>query len=133
MLQWLIGGGVSAILKALSDAYEMKLKADNDHDKLVAEQNVKALEAELEARREVSRIRLETAGFWEMRLAVGIVGVATAAHYAAVVADSIFSFPWVVARLPSPMDEWEGAIVLSFFGLQAAVGLGGSIIRSLRR
>jgi len=46
ILGWLIGGGISAIGEQLRAAYDSKLKATNDHEKLEAEQRIKTLEAQ---------------------------------------------------------------------------------------
>lgn len=129
LLSLLTGSG--GIAGSLEKAYRAKLDAQNDSERLRAEHEIKILEAEQDARRQAAQIRRETAGHIEVRLAVGIIGLATAAHYAAVVADSIFIFSWNVAKLPAPMDQWEGAIILSFFGLQGAVGIGSAIIRRI--
>jgi hypothetical protein len=130
LLKLITGSG--GIVSNLSKAYEKKLEAQSKHDVLLADLDIANMEAELEARRQAKAIRLETAGFWEMRLAVGIVAVATACHYAAVILDSIYQFSWDVAALPAPMDQWEGTIILSFFGLQGAVGIGSALVRRLK-
>ena len=46
ILSWLTGGGIKAIGAELRGAYEAKLKATNDHEKLEAEQNIARLEAQ---------------------------------------------------------------------------------------
>ena len=124
--------GAGGITGDLRKAYEAKLTAQNDHDKLVADLDVKSLEAEVEAKNQATKIRLETAGFWEMRLAVGLVAVATGTHYAAIVLDSVFLFSWNVAKLPAPFDAHEHQILLSLFGLQGAIGIGSALVRRLK-
>lgn len=123
--------GSGGITSSLKEAYTAKLKAETQEQVLLAERDIAILEGEQDARREVAQIRRETAGHWEMRVAVGLIAIATATHYAAVVADSLFLFKWNVAKLPAPMDKWEAAIILSFFGLQGVVGVGSAVIRRM--
>lgn len=46
ILSWLTGGGIKAIGGELRAAYEAKLKATNDHEKLQAEETIARLEAQ---------------------------------------------------------------------------------------
>ena len=46
ILSWLTGGGIKAIGAELRGAYEARLRATNDHEKLQAEQNIARLEAQ---------------------------------------------------------------------------------------
>lgn len=46
LLSWLSGGGIKAIGGELRAAYEAKLKATNDHEKLQAEETIARLEAQ---------------------------------------------------------------------------------------
>jgi hypothetical protein len=46
--------------------------------------------------------------------------VALCGHVAAVVIASTFpALGWTVHALPAPMNEWQGHIILSLFGLAA--------------
>lgn len=78
------------------------------------------LQAEIAARQNARDIRLATASFWEMRLVTFVIAGCATLHFAAVTLDTVFKFGWGIPRYPSPMDEWEGAILLSFFGVQLA-------------
>lgn len=58
-------------------------------------------------------------GFWLLLM----LAVPTSAHYAAVVAYSMFwcagcAYPadWTIAALPGPMAEWEGWIIVACVG-----------------
>lgn len=125
--------GAGGITESLSKAYRARLDAQSDKDKLTADLTVRAIEAEIEARRGAREIRMATAGFWEMRLAVGLIGVSTSVHYAAIILDSVYQFEWNVAALPSPFDQYEGHIILSFFGLQAVTGIGSALIARFKK
>ena len=46
VLKWLTGGGIAAIGGELRAAYEARLKATNDHEKLEAEKEIARLEAQ---------------------------------------------------------------------------------------
>lgn len=46
ILKFLGGGGISAIGEQLRAAYELKLKATNDHEKLEADQRIAELQAQ---------------------------------------------------------------------------------------
>lgn len=41
--------------------------------------------------------------------------------------DTQFKLDWEVDKFPTPFDEWEGAVLLSFFGLVGAVGVGKAV------
>ena len=49
LLKWLTGGGITSIVAELGDAYEARLRAETDQDKLVADQRI----AQIRARAEV--------------------------------------------------------------------------------
>jgi len=55
-----------------------------------------------------------------------VITASLAIHFAAIVAVSTFPLffkGWVVNALPSPFDQWEGTIILSFFVVGQIVGL----------
>lgn len=109
-LTGLFGGGLGDQLRR---AYEAKLKAETDADKLAADTTIRALEI-------AQANRLATTDNWGVRLAIGIVAVALCGHVAAVVIASTFpSLGWTVHALPAPMNQWQGTIILSLFGLSA--------------
>ena len=106
----LLGGGLGEQLRR---AYEAQLAAKTNADKLAAESTIRALEI-------AQANRLATTDNWGVRLAIGIVAVALCGHVAAVVIASTFpSLGWTVHALPAPMNQWQGTIILSLFGLSA--------------
>jgi len=116
ILGWLSG----PLAKALTRAYEAKLAAQNEEQRLVAEGVIADLQRQIEDSRNAKEIRLATAGFWEMRVATAVIAWTFAAHIGLVGFDTIVtSIDLRIPPFPSPMDQWESAIVLSFFGLQA--------------
>lgn len=110
LLASIFGGGIPDQLRR---AYEARLNAQNDADRLAAESAIRALEIARDN-------RLATTDNFGVRLAIGIVAVALCGHVAAVVIASTFpALGWTVHALPPPMNEWQGTIILSLFGLAA--------------
>ena len=121
ILSWLTGGIIGSFTKPLVEAYKAKQQAKNDHERLLADISIKQLEGEQAARMAAKEIRLSTAGFPEMRALSFFTAAPFVLHAGAVGIDTTFSLGWGIAAYPKPFDEWEGAILLSFFGLQAGV------------
>lgn len=96
-------------LDKLKEAYALKLKAQTDEDKILAELAI----AEAE-------IRLKNTENKGVQVAIAIGALATFLHYAAVIFVSTFpQIGWTVLALPSPMDAYEGQIILGLLGLSA--------------
>lgn len=131
----LLGGW---LIKFLSTGILEKLLGAWAHKQDVQAQIIKAgIEGELKAR-EVSRdVRLATAGFWEMRLATAIIAFCFILHLVLITIDTVTTGTrfeiagWNVPAFPEPINEWEGAIILSFFGLYAASRIGTGILSSI--
>ena len=110
----LIGG---PIIKGLLDGYKAKLDAANTADRIAADLAIKDIEAGIEASKRAKEIRLATAGFWEMRVLTFAIAFPFVSHLWAVWLDTQFGFGWKIAAFPDPFHEWQGAILLSFFGI----------------
>lgn len=108
LTRFFLGGGLTAITTALGDAHARKLAADTDKAKLAADVEI----ANLEAKRDVL---LAEQGWWVTAWIRPLFAYPVIAHFALVVADSIFRFSWDVAALPEPMATWEGWIVGAYF------------------
>jgi hypothetical protein len=121
------------LIGALSKAYEAKLAADNDESRLIAEAAIKDIERQIADREAAKEIRLATAGFWEMRLIAFAVAAPFAMHAGAVGLDTTFKLGWRIPAYPPPFDQWEGLIILSFFGLQYAHKGFTAIASAIRR
>jgi hypothetical protein len=67
-----------------------------------------------------------------MRLITAVIAGCFALHLVLVTLDTCFALGWRIAKFPAPFDEWEGTILLSFFGVQA-IGMGISGIVSAIR
>jgi len=106
----IFGGGIPDQLRR---AYEARLNAQNDADRLAAESTIRALEIARDN-------RLATTDNWGVRLAIGIVALAMCGHAAAVAFVSVFpSLGWTVEAMPPVYAEMQKAIILSMFGLAA--------------
>lgn len=128
---------ISLILNALSGgllkAWQAKLAADTNEKRLIADAAIADMNRQIEARREASSIRRETAGFWEMRIATALAVWPLSMHLAAVTIDTLLTnVSWGIPRLPAPMDEWQAAIILSLFGLQGLTGSVNAIASAIR-
>ena len=110
----LLGGPV---LKGLIESYRAKLDAANSADRIAADLAIAEIEAGIEARKRAHELRLATSGFWEMRLLTFAIAFPFVAHLWAVWLDTQFRLGWRIPKFPAPMDEWQGAIMLSFFGI----------------
>ena len=111
------GQGLSVITGDLRKAYQAKLEATNDSEKVAAEVTIKELESQMKIAQNSLEIRKATSGFWEMRLITFLIAASFTLHLLAVTADTILQLGWKVPAYPAPFDEWQGAILLSFFGI----------------
>ncbi len=80
ILQAIFGGGLAAQLR---EAYEAKLKAETDKDRIAADERISRLEAARD-------VRLATAGQWEMRVLVLVAGLPPSIHFGLVCSVSAF-------------------------------------------
>jgi hypothetical protein len=110
----LIGGPV---VNSLIKGYRASLDARNTSERIAADLAIKDIEAGIAARTHAKEIRMATAGFWEMRLLTFAIAFPFVSHLWAVWLDTQFSLGWEIPKFPDPMDEWQGAILLSFFGI----------------
>ena len=134
LLVSLVGG---PILKGLLQGYRAKLEAANTSDRMAADLAMREIEAGIEARNRAHELRLATSGFWEMRLLTFAIAFPFVIHLWAVWLDTQFQFGWKIAKFPEPMNEWQGAILLSFFGIytlgKSVQSVGAAIAMSRRR
>jgi hypothetical protein len=114
LLVSLVGG---PIVSSLLKGYRAKLDAANASDRIAADLAIREIQAGIEARKRAHELRLATSGFWEMRLLTFAIALPFVAHLWAVWLDTQFRLGWKIPKFPEPMDEWQGAILLSFFGI----------------
>jgi hypothetical protein len=110
ILNWLSGGVLDRVLGYFSARQDARLEAMNDAQRQAHE---RALSTEQTAK----EVRVATSGFWEMRALTVAIALPFVAHLWSVWLDTQFGFGWAIDKFPAPFDEWQGAILLSFFGL----------------
>jgi hypothetical protein len=119
-LSWVTGDGLN-VLKDIWFKYK---------DSALESERIEAgwAKAKLDA---ILQVRLATSGFWEMRLITFLIAVPFVFHLWTVWLDTQFQFGWQINAFPSPFNEWQGAILLSFFGIYAAGKVGIGLVSSL--
>lgn len=115
------------------EAIKVREAAKNDEDKLAAELTIEHLRQKQLASVEAAELRKSMKGFLELRIMTVFIALPFAMHSFAVNMDSIFLFDWNVAQLPEPYSEYQGTILLWFFGLQASQSLASTIAAALKR
>lgn len=85
--------------------------------------------AQMQAEVDTRKVQAEQAG--KHGWLVTFLALPFGLHVWAIVLDSIFHLGWKVAALPSPMDNWEGQIILSFFIVVPAAAAATHIVKSI--
>jgi hypothetical protein len=118
----MIGSIISAItgnvVGKLTEAYIKAKDSAVESERTRASVIETQLANELEAQKLATQVRLATASFWEMRLITGTIAGCFTLHLALVTADTCFKLGMAIPAFPKPFDEWQGTILLSFFGVQ---------------
>lgn len=113
-LKWLTGGGIASIGKELRSAYEAKLSAKNDAERIEADRLIATLEADAAAR----AVKMESP---LGRLPLFIAEMSASLYLAAVLIDSIWPSDWLN---PLELPEWfkpqYAAALASVLGIGAA-------------
>jgi hypothetical protein len=116
ILNWLSGGILGQITGPLLEAYKVKVNSTDEAAKLAAQDTI-------DVRKAIVQVRMATTGYWEMRLLTVVIAAPFVIHSLAVGLDTTFGFGWRIAAYPHPFSDWEGQILLSFFGI-SVVGTG---------
>lgn len=128
LIKWITGD----LVGQLTRAYEAKLRASNETEKLIAETAIKDIERQMSDRAAAKEIRLATAGFFEMRVITVLIAAPFVLHLNLVALDTCFKLGWRIPAFPAPFDAWQGTILLSFFGVHV-VGQGITALASAIR
>lgn len=132
ILNWLSGGLLDKAIGFFERREQRRFDAMNDEQR-------RAHEERKEVRRNATKVRLATANHIEMRVMTFLIAFPFVEQLWAVWADTrfgwysqggVFERCWTqdgkevcgVPAFPAPFDEWQGAILLSFFGLVGVVG-----------
>ncbi|GJD31518.1 hypothetical protein PMNALOAF_2777 [Methylobacterium adhaesivum] len=137
MIGWLISAFTGDTVKALASTVAKFKDSAVESERVKASVAMKQLEAKLEADRLSQQVRLATAGFFEMRVLTFFTAFPFVAHLNLVALDTCFKLGLKVPAFPRPFDEWQGAILLSFFGIavggKIATGIVGAILAKRAR
>lgn len=122
----LLGFLAGPLLAALVKAFERRVAARSDADRISADLAGEAIRGEIEARAQARAVLIAEQGHFLSAARLGrlLFVLPLGLWWSAVIADSVFSFDWDVAALPPPLDDWAGGILLSLFlvdGVQGAV------------
>lgn len=129
ILKWLGG----PLLGALSKAYEAKLAAENDTQRIIAETTIKDIERQIEvnkAQADVIKAGMQTNAFWIPWL---MAAVPLAAWFAWGVLDTMFNGALPdIATLPPQLKEYADTVWQNIFYSGAAVS-GASVLAAAIR
>ena len=129
---WILGTGLKWLSGGLLTKITDFLRLQNDNKARVT---IAAIQGETAARMAAMNIRIATAGFAEMRIMTTLIALPFVVHLWLVFMDTAFGtfrdHCWQQAgrvacgipAFPAPFNEWEGLILLSFFGVQAGLGI----------
>lgn len=116
LIKDILTGGIGKLAQSYRDIKIAEIKEKGNVTNTVKELELKRLEAEETARQTSKEIRLATKDYWEVRFAIGLVAIPSSLHYAFTAFESIYGFGWNIQPLPEPLNEWQGIIILSYFG-----------------
>ncbi|KRR22180.1 hypothetical protein CQ13_30075 [Bradyrhizobium retamae] len=114
------------MLSTLTGVYNKYKDSANESERTQAAWAKNQLDAMSENRR-------NTAGFWEMRLLTFLIALPFVIHVNLVGLDTNFKMGIGVLKFPPPFNDWEGQILLSFFGLTAGLLGIKAITNAFRR
>lgn len=113
VLSWFLGGGFTMLTDIYNKHKDSEIESERNQATWAAQQ-LAAMAAN----------RAATAGFIEMRVLTFLIAVPFVVHLNLVALDTMFGWTWndmPVKKFPIPFNDWEGSILLSFFGLTAGV------------
>jgi hypothetical protein len=119
VLQSLLSGIAAPLFGWLKERETVKL----DGFRTASGVDLEAYKAALEAQIETNRIRASANSWIGARLIIMVAGLPAAMHFAAVMLDSTFQFGWGIPKAPAPYNEYEWAVVQSFFIVAPAMPL----------
>ena len=113
-------GGIGKFADTYRDLETARIKESTEINQVVKEIELKRLETTEAAIEAAKEVRIAMKDHWEIRLAVALVAIPTSFHYACIVIDTVYKLGWDIPNLPPPLGEWQGAIILSYFGFVSA-------------
>ena len=132
MLTWLLSWLSGGVLDRLLTFFEQKQLSEVERDKVAATVAVESIKAEIETRKLQKELIASESGWWVTAWIRPIIIYPLAFHLNAVILDSVFHLGWNIAKLPSPMDQWQGSIILSYFLARPVEKIGRSVVAYFR-
>ena len=118
ILSWLSGGIVGQIGRQLNEAYQARLKAQNDRERIEADKEIERLRALKSALAEDRATRVAKLAYWTGRAPLFLAEMAAALYFSAVMIDSAFPMEWLTPlELPRWFQPHYGWALASIFGL----------------
>jgi hypothetical protein len=136
-MEWLVklftGPVLNAITGPILEAYKAKLGAGNNQDGKIVELASKAIDAEIDARREASKILIAEQGRWWTAAPRAITCWSFAIFVAKVVVwDKVLGLGSTDA-LTGDVSGWAGMVMVTWFGGRSLEKIASTIAAIFRR
>src|SRR3954453_37536 len=136
-MEWLVklltGPVLNAITGPILEAYKAKLGAENNRDGKIVELASKAIAAEIDARREASKILIAEQGRWWTAAPRAITCWSFAIFVAKVVIwDKVLGLGSTDA-LTGDVSGWAGMVMVTWFGGRSLEKIASTIAAMFRR
>jgi hypothetical protein len=136
-MEWLVklftGPVLNAITGPILEAYKAKLGAENNQDGKIFELASKAIDAEIDARREASKILIAEQGRWWTAAPRAITCWSFAIFVAKVVVwDKVLGLGSTDA-LTGDVSGWAGMVMVTWFGGRSLEKIASTIAAIFRR
>jgi hypothetical protein len=136
-MEWLLklftGPVLNAITGPIVEAYKAKLGAENNQDGKIVELASKAIDAEIDARREASKILVAEQGRWWTAAPRAITCWSFAIFVAKVVVwDKVLGLGSTDA-LTGDVSGWAGMVMVTWFGGRSLEKIASTIAAIFRR
>jgi hypothetical protein len=136
-MEWLVklftGPVLNAITGPILEAYKAKLGAENNQDGKIVELASKAIDAEIDARREASKILIAEQGRWWTAAPRAITCWSFAIFVAKVVVwDKVLGLGSTDA-LTGDVSGWAGMVMVTWFGGRSLEKIASTIAAIVRR
>lgn len=130
---WIAGGALKGILDPLTGVATKFLDVGVAKARIKSEVDIASMEADIEMNKLKRDMNQMYQGWWVTRWIVPGFAYPLVLWWGAICFDSVFpgAFPtWNVAKLPGPLQEWAGQIIMSFF-IVRSIELFASPLRQL--
>jgi hypothetical protein len=136
-MEWLLklftGPVLNAVTGPILEAYKAKLGAENNQDGKIVELASKAIDAEIDARREASKILIAEQGRWWTAAPRAITCWSFAIFVAKVVVwDKVLGLGSTDA-LTGDVSGWAGMVMVTWFGGRSLEKIASTIAAIFRR